>query len=187
MTATSSRRPSGWPSSASPALDLLDLASLEQTTAALADLAAAVLESAVRLAGGGEGGEDGLAVVGMGKLGGRELNYASDVDVMFVGGDARRAREVMELARRCFRVDANLRPEGRDGPLTRSLDSYAAYWDRWAQPWEFQALIKAVPVAGDREVGTRGRPRRPQRCGNGASPPTTCGRSARSSRAPRPR
>jgi glutamate-ammonia-ligase adenylyltransferase len=130
------------------ALDLLGRATLEQTTGSLADLAAAVLGAAVRLAGTGD-----LAVVGMGKLGGRELNYASDVDVMFVDGDARRARAVMELARRCFRVDANLRPEGRDGALTRSVESYRSYWQRWAQPWEFQALIKAVPVAGDPEVG----------------------------------
>lgn len=128
--------------------DLLGLASLEQTTAALADLAAAVLDAAVRLAG-----VEGMAVIGMGKLGGRELNYASDVDVMFVDGDARAARAVMDIARRCFRVDANLRPEGRDGALTRSVDSYRSYWERWAQPWEFQALLKAVPVAGDRDVG----------------------------------
>src|SRR5918995_7241325 len=89
----------------------------------------------------------------MGKLGGRELNYASDVDVLFVEGDARQARAVLEIARRCFRVDANLRPEGRDGALTRSVDSYVAYWDRWAQPWEFQALLKALPVAGDPDAG----------------------------------
>jgi glutamate-ammonia-ligase adenylyltransferase len=72
---------------------------------------------------------------------------------MFVEGEAKGARAVMDLARRCFRVDANLRPEGRDGALTRSIDGYVSYWDRWAQPWEFQALIKAVPVAGDPVVG----------------------------------
>jgi glutamate-ammonia-ligase adenylyltransferase len=130
------------------ARDLLSGATLEETTATLADLAAAVLSSAVRLAGA-----EGLAVIGMGKLGGRELNYASDVDLLFAEGDARQARAVMDLARRCFRVDANLRPEGRDGALTRSVDSYRRYWRRWAQPWEFQALIKAVPVAGDADVG----------------------------------
>jgi [glutamine synthetase] adenylyltransferase / [glutamine synthetase]-adenylyl-L-tyrosine phosphorylase len=130
------------------ARDLMGRDTLEQTTAALADLAAAVLAAAVRLAG-----VDGMAVIGMGKLGGRELNYASDVDVMFVEGEAKGARAVMDLARRCFRVDANLRPEGRDGALTRSIDGYVNYWDRWAQPWEFQALIKAVPVAGDPVVG----------------------------------
>jgi glutamate-ammonia-ligase adenylyltransferase len=134
------------------ARDLLGLDDLETTTAALAELATAVLRAAVRIAGAGGAH---IAVIGMGKLGGRELNYASDVDVLFVEGDARQARSVLDVARRCFRVDANLRPEGRDGALTRSIESYVTYWDRWAQPWEFQALLKAVPVAGDPEVGRR--------------------------------
>lgn len=129
------------------ARDLLGLDDVEQTAAALADAASAVLRAAVRIAG-----VDGLAVVGMGKLGGRELNYASDVDVIFVGGDVREARAVLDVARRCYRIDVNLRPEGRNGPLTRSVESYVAYWERWASPWEFQALLKAVPVAGDPEV-----------------------------------
>jgi [glutamine synthetase] adenylyltransferase / [glutamine synthetase]-adenylyl-L-tyrosine phosphorylase len=132
------------------ARDLLGLDDLETTTAALAELARAVLGAAVRIAGAD--GAD-IAVIGMGKLGGRELNYASDVDVLFVEGDARQARKVLDVARRCYRVDANLRPEGRDGALTRSIDSYVTYWERWAQPWEFQALLKAVPVAGDPDVG----------------------------------
>ena len=130
------------------ARDLSGLDDLAATTAGLADLAADVLRYAVV-----EAGAEGLAVVGMGKLGGRELNYGSDIDLLFVGGEVRHARAVMELARRCYRVDANLRPEGRDGPLTRSLDGYSAYWERWAEPWEFQALLKAVPVAGDPAVG----------------------------------
>ncbi len=111
-------------------------------------MATAVLAASVRLATA-----VGLVVIGMGKLGGRELNYASDIDLMFVDGDARGARAVMDLARRCYRVDANLRPEGRDGALTRTVEGYRAYWERWAQPWEFQALLKAAPVAGDPEVG----------------------------------
>ena len=119
----------------------------------------------------------------MGKLGGAELNYSSDVDIMFVGSGATSAddepgpRAVLDVARTCFRVDVDLRPEGRDGPLVRSLDSYEAYWDRWAQTWEFQALLKARPVG--RRPGPRRRvPRRgPERgCGTGRSPPTTCGR-----------
>ena len=96
----------------------------------------------------------------MGKLGGAELNYSSDIDVVFTGEGSRnrlerRARAVMEIAGNCFRVDANLRPEGRDGPLVRTIDSYEAYWDRWAEPWEFQALLKARPVAGDAALGNR--------------------------------
>ena len=92
----------------------------------------------------------------MGKLGGRELNYASDVDVMFVtaghNGDSV-AREMLRIARGCFRVDVDLRPEGRSGPLTRSLDAYRSYWEKRADAWEFQALLKARPVAGDRDLG----------------------------------
>jgi [glutamine synthetase] adenylyltransferase / [glutamine synthetase]-adenylyl-L-tyrosine phosphorylase len=126
-----------------------DLTAVGQALAATADV---VLRHAVGLAGA-----PGLAVIGMGKLGGTELNYASDVDVLFVASDAetgeRQARAVMEIARTCFRVDADLRPEGRDGPLVRSLDSYLSYWDRWADTWEFQALLKARPVAGDGELG----------------------------------
>jgi glutamate-ammonia-ligase adenylyltransferase len=130
------------------ARDVAGQDSVEATTAALSDLAGDVLRSVVAMAGASE-----LAVVGMGKLGGRELNYASDIDLLFVGGDVRQARAVVDLARRCFRVDVNLRPEGRDGPLTRSLDSYEAYWERWAAPWERQALLKAVPVAGHPHLG----------------------------------
>ena len=137
------------------ARDLLDLDPLEVTVAAISALATDVVEAALRLVG-----VDGLplAVIGMGKLGGRELNYASDIDVMFVGeGDPdeleRTARRLMEVVRTCYRVDANLRPQGRAGPLVRSLASYEAYWDRWADPWEFQALLKARSVAGDDGLG----------------------------------
>ena len=65
------------------------------------------------------------------------------------------ARRILQIARLCFRVDVDLRPEGRAGPLTRSLDSYGAYWERWAATWEFQALLKARAVAGDEELGHR--------------------------------
>ena len=136
------------------ARDLSGRDDLVEVTASLARLATEVLEASCALAGAGA-----LVVVGMGKLGGRELNYSSDVDIMFVGGDGARgaganatARRAMAIARQCFRVDANLRPEGRDGPLVRTVDAYRAYWERWASPWEFQALLKARPVAGPGEL-----------------------------------
>ncbi len=138
------------------ARDLVGLDDLPVTAAALSTLATDVLAASCTLAGAGE-----VVVVGMGKLGGAELNYASDVDVMFVADDAdgsgstrttSAVRQAMRIARRCFRVDANLRPEGRDGPLVRSLDSYRVYWERWASPWEFQALLKARPVSGPPEL-----------------------------------
>jgi glutamate-ammonia-ligase adenylyltransferase len=110
-----------------------------------------------------------FAVIGMGRLGGEELNYSSDIDVMFVF-DAPRDQQAVDWAGRvgegvlsrlaatteegqAFRVDASLRPEGKDGPLVRSLAAYRAYYERWAKPWEFQALIKARPVAGDPVLG----------------------------------
>ena len=105
-----------------------------------------------------------FAVVAMGKYGGRELNYASDIDVLFVydgndhEGPERSARAVMEKLNgppTVFRTDADLRPQGRDGPLARSLESFRAYWQRWAEVWEFQALIKSRFAAGDRGVGER--------------------------------
>jgi glutamate-ammonia-ligase adenylyltransferase len=107
----------------------------------------------------------------MGKTGGHELNYVSDVDVIFVyepceGADdsaaiaaaTRLASAVMRICREHTRegtiweVDANLRPEGSSGPLVRSLSSHVAYYERWATTWEFQALLKARYAAGDEEL-----------------------------------
>ena len=107
-----------------------------------------------------------FAVIGMGKLGGRELNYASDVDVLFVhDGDNERAEHVTRSLLNImtnptedgivFRTDADLRPEGRSGQLTRTIDSYASYYESYAQTWEFQALLKARPVAGDAALADR--------------------------------
>lgn len=105
-----------------------------------------------------------LALIGMGKLGGRELNYSSDVDILFVhDGDGaaaeRAARAVMSVMTApnaegiVFRTDANLRPEGRSGALSRTIEGFSGYYERWARTWELQALIKARPVAGDRALG----------------------------------
>ncbi len=150
------------------ARDLMGLDALEDVGRALSVLADDVLSGAVVLSQGGTE-TVALAVIAMGKLGGQELNYASDIDVLFVapevkggqvrggggsGGDPEAlARQVMAVARGCWRVDAGLRPEGRDGQLARSVSSYRAYWDRWAQPWEAQALLKARRAAGDHEMG----------------------------------
>lgn len=112
-----------------------------------------------------------LAVIGMGKCGARELNYISDVDVVYVVAapdlPERTALQIGEqLASRLARVvnapdrepglweiDANLRPEGKDGPLVRTLDSHLEYYRRWAASWEFQALLKARTIAGDQALG----------------------------------
>jgi glutamate-ammonia-ligase adenylyltransferase len=106
-----------------------------------------------------------FAVIGMGKLGARELNVASDLDLMFVyegeGADAqRRAIALAEQVVRGIRdagwePDADLRPEGRNGPLARSIAGYLEYWQRYAETWEFQALLRARAVAGDPDLGRR--------------------------------
>ncbi|MEC3978985.1 bifunctional [glutamine synthetase] adenylyltransferase/[glutamine synthetase]-adenylyl-L-tyrosine phosphorylase [Amycolatopsis sp. H20-H5] len=100
-----------------------------------------------------------LAVIAMGKCGGRELNYVSDVDVIFVGeGDLQAATRLASTMMRvvgkaCFEVDAALRPEGKAGALVRTLEGHTAYYKKWAKTWEFQALLKARPVAGDAGLG----------------------------------
>jgi [glutamine synthetase] adenylyltransferase / [glutamine synthetase]-adenylyl-L-tyrosine phosphorylase len=126
----------------------------------LSDLADAALGAALTVATrfcGADGGR--LAVIAMGKCGARELNYVSDVDVIFVADNAdaaaiRLAGEMMRFAGDAFfEVDAALRPEGKHGQLVRTLDSHIAYYQRWAKTWEFQALMKARPAAGDAELG----------------------------------
>jgi glutamate-ammonia-ligase adenylyltransferase len=155
--------------------DVSGASSVEEVASRLSDLAAETLEAALGLARAElpEGSAPcRLAVVAMGKCGGRELNYVSDVDVIFVaepleGGDEEAAlatatRLASGLMRTCsaqtaegsiWPVDANLRPEGRSGALVRTLASHLAYYQRWAQTWEFQALLKARPVAGDLALG----------------------------------
>ncbi|OBG11639.1 bifunctional glutamine-synthetase adenylyltransferase/deadenyltransferase [Mycolicibacterium celeriflavum] len=131
----------------------------------LSDLADAALAAALHLALKTAGGDSPprLAVIAMGKCGARELNYVSDVDVIFVVGEAaesdlriatRVAGEMMRFAADAFfEVDAALRPEGKHGQLVRTLESHVAYYQRWAKTWEFQALMKARPAAGDAELG----------------------------------
>ncbi len=131
----------------------------------LSDLADAALGAALTVATRSVCGDDGqcprIAVIAMGKCGARELNYVSDVDVIFVADDAdalatRVAGEMMRFAGDAFfEVDAALRPEGKRGELVRTLDSHIAYYQRWAKTWEFQALMKARPAAGDAELGAQ--------------------------------
>ncbi|WP_235912196.1 bifunctional [glutamine synthetase] adenylyltransferase/[glutamine synthetase]-adenylyl-L-tyrosine phosphorylase [Ruania zhangjianzhongii] len=147
------------------------VALLPRVGAALANLAAAALDGALALARAelsDHGAGVRLAVLGMGKTGGMELNYISDVDVVYVAEPVGNTPEdealpvatklAATLARMCsmpsreaplWEVDAALRPEGKNGPLVRTLDSHLAYYRRWAKTWEFQALLKARHVAGD--------------------------------------
>ncbi|SDG23240.1 glutamate-ammonia-ligase adenylyltransferase [Sinosporangium album] len=158
------------------ARDLAGEAPLNEVTAELSDLAAAALSAGLALARAEvpEFASVSLAVIGMGKCGARELNYVSDVDAVFVAeprGDVdettalqiatRLAQGMMQACSAStpegslWEVDANLRPEGKNGPLVRTLASHMSYYRRWAKTWEFQALLKARPVAGDLELGGR--------------------------------
>ncbi|WP_104082727.1 bifunctional [glutamine synthetase] adenylyltransferase/[glutamine synthetase]-adenylyl-L-tyrosine phosphorylase [Cryobacterium sp. Y11] len=156
----------------------------------LSDLATAALEAALTVARTMSSGDTvgrgvfpteqvratKLAIIGMGKAGAGELNYVSDVDVIFVadgddsaGLDSSRAVEIATrlavlimrglnesgVEPELWEVDPNLRPEGKSGALVRSIESHLAYYDRWAKSWEFQALLKARTLAGDSELGTR--------------------------------
>ncbi len=150
---------------------------VDTVAAALADLAAAALDAGLEVARAdsrfpaADVASTRLAIIGMGKSGARELNYLSDVDVIFVAaGDGIPDSRAVEVATRLaidtmhaihelavepplWEVDANLRPEGKDGALVRTLESHLAYYDRWAKSWEFQALLKARALAGDRDLG----------------------------------
>ena len=159
--------------------DLARRGPLAEITREISDLAGALVEGALALAR-----EEvdrvptasavvRFSVIAMGKLGARELNYSSDIDLVFVmdspdphdEGQRRYATRVAEslisvLSQetgegRCFRVNVRLRPEGRGGALVRFDRGFRTYYDRWAETWERQALIKARPVAGDPELGQR--------------------------------
>ena len=157
-------------------------AGLPKVAASLADLAGAALDAALEfaraeLAASSEFGvfsveeidNTGLSIIAMGKCGARELNYISDVDVIFVAesrADSLETDRMLEIATKLatrmmraidgtarepmlWQVDANLRPEGKNGPIVRSFEAYEQYYKRWASTWESQALLRAQPIAGD--------------------------------------
>lgn len=146
---------------------------LHDIAAELADLADATVESALALARTEVPDWDKVrfGIVALGKTGAQELNYVSDVDVLYVAEPADvlepvssdvainvATKLVGHLSRTCsahtgegtiWPIDAALRPEGKAGPLVRTLASHRAYYEKWAKPWEFQAMLKARPMAGD--------------------------------------
>jgi glutamate-ammonia-ligase adenylyltransferase len=178
--------------------DLMGRADLQETVAELSDLAEVCLQKAYEWADAGlakrygrpvirhpdgTSMSAGFAVIAMGKLGGVELNFSSDVDLMYAytaDGETEGVRHpdgtatnritnhqyFVKLAERLsaaigektedgfvFRVDLRLRPEGQRGPLAQSLGGYEIYYESWGQTWERSALVKARPVAGDEVVG----------------------------------
>lgn len=155
---------------------------LDEVAHGLAEAAGAIIEGSLAIARAevatsrdrAEVRATRLAVIGMGKCGAQELNYVSDVDVIYVvdttddealtvdsavtlGTKLAQllARGINESGREpgLWEVDPNLRPEGKAGALVRTLESHLVYYERWAKNWEFQALLKARHIAGDRELG----------------------------------
>ena len=159
--------------------DLSGKLTTEQVGIALSNVYATVIDTALKgaiLAVEQESGKEictNLCVIAMGRFGGFELGYGSDADVMFVhepknGADQQESEKcALDIANRLrtllmqpsvdppLEIDADLRPEGKNGPLVRTLDSYLAYYQKWSAPWEAQALLRALPVAGDLSVGEK--------------------------------
>ncbi|MCX2713733.1 bifunctional [glutamine synthetase] adenylyltransferase/[glutamine synthetase]-adenylyl-L-tyrosine phosphorylase [Mycolicibacterium sp. J2] len=157
--------------------DLLGMLDVTDVCHALTSIWVAVLQCALETVIRDRSPQGGpparIAVIGMGRLGGGELGYGSDADVLFVCepvhgveesaavrwsvGVAEQVRSLLGMPSSDppLEVDTNLRPEGRNGPLVRTLSSYEAYYAQWAQPWEVQALLRAHKVAGDPELGER--------------------------------
>ncbi|ORI16894.1 bifunctional glutamine-synthetase adenylyltransferase/deadenyltransferase [Rhodococcus sp. 1163] len=159
--------------------DILGMLDVPQVCTALSSVWAAVINAALAAAiraseaERGEPAPASLAVIGMGRLGGGELGYGSDADVLFVcepveGSDdsvaVKWANSIADRIRKLLgapstdpplEVDTGLRPEGRNGPVVRTLASYKAYYAQWAQAWEVQALLRAHQVAGDQDLGIK--------------------------------
>jgi glutamate-ammonia-ligase adenylyltransferase len=158
--------------------DILGHASLQVVTEELSDLADAMVAASCDVALGqlaeklGPCPETPYVVIGLGKLGGRELNYSSDIDILFVYKDEGERvgmsyhhyfnkfveQMVQNLSQpstegHLYRVDTRLRPESGAGPLARSLKSYLLYYEARGELWERQMLIKARPMAGSLEFG----------------------------------
>ncbi len=145
------------------ARDILEDVDPQMTLRGLSDSADAAMTGAVHILDPDR--SIGFGIIAMGKWGGRELSYGSDIDLMYVygqEGDREAALELASALRRvlsepnrhgeAYALDADLRPEGRKGPLARSLDGYRRYYDDWVEPWEMLALVKARPAEGDQEV-----------------------------------
>jgi glutamate-ammonia-ligase adenylyltransferase len=164
--------------------EVLRLADIDTTSAEMSILAAACTDAALRASIARTRVERGelvsskapiaIAVLGMGKLGGNELNLGSDIDICFfyssddastAGGLSayewvasavkRTVRAISEVTEHgfCFRVDLRLRPEGSRGPIASSLDGALRYYEHWGRTWERAALLRARPIAGDLRLG----------------------------------
>lgn len=146
--------------------DLLGSLDVDALGTGLADVMGATIDAALEVAVRDVADPPRLAAIAMGRWGGRELSYSSDADAMFVLADAegeatRKALGIIATLRRllalpgpdpALEIDLDLRPEGKGGPMVRSLASYRAYYEKWGSTWERQALLRAAPGAGDPEL-----------------------------------
>ncbi len=151
------------------AQDMLGLATMQDTVAQISDLAGALLDETLRVVAGNRSEPvKGFTVIGLGKLGGRELNFSSDVDLIFVFEDSSERDRMTRLAKdytrtlgeftgegHLFRVDLRLRPMGKAGEIAYSLDACTQYYQTWADTTDRLALLKSRPVAGDIDLGER--------------------------------
>lgn len=150
--------------------DILGLADFEQYLTELSALADACLQYALEVViRRNKLSKAPFAVIGLGKLGGAEIDYGSDLDIVFVADSKAKnfrklpplALEIMDLVSRrteaglLFHTDARLRPDGEKGLLVNTLEAYETYYRQRAQLWEIQSLTRTRPVAGDPEVGDR--------------------------------
>ncbi|HEY7824344.1 MAG TPA: hypothetical protein VIG24_15990, partial [Acidimicrobiia bacterium] len=143
------------------ARDILGGVPPESTLTSLSDSADAAVAGALHIT---DKPDEGFGVIAMGKWGGRELSYGSDIDLIYVHGDTSPERGMQMAAGlerilsypsrhgEAYELDAGLRPEGKSGPLTRSLDSFRRYYEEWVEPWELLTLVKARPAAGDQDL-----------------------------------
>jgi [glutamine synthetase] adenylyltransferase / [glutamine synthetase]-adenylyl-L-tyrosine phosphorylase len=115
----------------------------------LSDLAEACLVFTARLVG-----DEHLTIVALGKIGGRDIGYGADLDVVFVGDQNRAAQSLISVMAQptaegnIWALDTRLRPEGENGPLVCSLQTYQSYYENRAQLWEMQALTRARAISG---------------------------------------
>lgn len=149
--------------------DALGEVSIDDCGIALSDIGTATIDAALSIARRDLDAPP-IGVVALGRWGGREMSYASDADCMFVVDDDT-SPEGIEAATKLVRrvadilakpgpdpallIDSNLRPEGKGGPQVRTLGSYLAYYDNWADTWERQLLLRARYGAGDRRLVER--------------------------------
>ena len=160
------RRVQRWELLRIAACDCFGLMDLRRVTLQLSLLADATIQAVLGLVGNDVAGGSGLAVIALGKLGGEELNYSSDVDLLLlcesqsvetlrIGQQLVRELGRMTAEGFLYRVDMRLRPWGRSGPLVAEVEAYRDYLESQAAPWELQALVKARVVAGEHQLGHR--------------------------------